>query len=107
MGPVAGGREMPTRLEASDPVTDGELVTVGDRAERATRTAALATRYCASAARRFWLETPTCSSSELSAGSLNISHHFPRRVPSAGWAFFQPSGGSSLKAAGTAAVGFW
>src|ERR1017187_3298429 len=105
MAPVDPVR--PTRLELSDPITEGELVTVGDRAARATRTAALATRNCASAARMFWLETLTCSSSALSAGSLNTSHHFPRRPPSAGWAFFQPSGGSSLKAAGTAAAGFW
>ena len=48
----------------------GAVVTVGNSAARATLTAALACRYCASACRTFWFETSTCSSSAFSAASL-------------------------------------
>src|ERR1035441_2686787 len=89
-----------SREEDCDPVTEGELATKGNKAERATRTAALASRNCASACNTFWLEMPTCSSSALSAGSPKISHHLPRMTPSLGCASFQPAGGASLKVCG-------
>ena len=77
-------------------VTEGCGATRGKSAERATRTAALASRNCASACSTFWLEMLTCSSRALSAGSLKISHHLPRSTPSLGCASFQPAGGASL-----------
>src|ERR1017187_5396289 len=89
------------------PVKEGGVATEGDKAERATRTAALASRNCASACKTFWLEMPTCSSSALSAGSPKISHHLPRMAPSLGCASFQPAGGASLKVCGATAAGRW
>ena len=66
---------------------------------------ARATKKAAVDAAIFWLEIFTCSSSEFNSGSLNISHHFPWSVASAGCAGFQPrscdvSGVSSLNAGG-------
>ncbi len=80
-------------------------VSVGKRPARASATAARAPRNCASACARVWLETETCSSSALSAGSPNSSHHLPRRAASLGCARFQPSGGASLKPPGVSTVG--
>ena len=58
-------------------VTAGVVVTIGNNAARATLTAALACRYCASACSTFWFETLTCSSSAFRAASLYSSHHRP------------------------------
>src|ERR1035437_3753438 len=49
----------------------------------------------------------TWSSSALSRGSWEISHHLPRSAPSSGCASFQPAGGASLKATGAGAAGRW
>src|ERR1035438_1076867 len=65
---------LPAAAPPSAAVIDGAVVTVGDNAARATPTAALACRYCASACSTFWLETLTCSSSALRATSLYSSH---------------------------------
>src|ERR1035441_132673 len=47
-----------SREEDCDPVTEGELATKGNKAERATRTAALASRNCASACNTFRSDSP-------------------------------------------------
>ena len=86
---------------------------VGNKAARATLTAALASRYCASAWSTFWLETLTCSSSAFNAGSLYSSHHRPFEYASPGCDCFHPAasaslkftGGCSLNAGGVAAGG--
>src|ERR1700730_8699095 len=91
----------------------GAVVAVGNNAARATLTAALACRYCASTCCTFWFETLTCSSSAFSAVSLYSSHHRPFENASPGCDCFQPaasaslkfSGGCSLKAGGVAAKG--
>src|SRR5436305_4813518 len=86
-------------------VTWAPAVTVGNNPARAAATAARAPRNCAAACARVWLETETCSSSALSCGSPNISHHLPRSTASRGWAVFQPAGGASLKAPGVSTGG--
>src|SRR5579862_5658251 len=58
-------------------VIDGDVDATGNNAARATLTAAFASRYCASACRTFWLETPTCSSRAFRAASLYSSHQRP------------------------------
>src|SRR5579863_4491670 len=88
----------------------GPAEMVGYCAARLKRTAARASRRRASATLRFWLETVSCSSRELSCGSPKISHHLPRRDWSEGWAVFHwpaslnESGGCSLKLAEVGAV---
>src|SRR5437867_11053587 len=83
-----------------DRVTDGAAVTVGNNCALACLTSARAERKLAKAAAMFWLETSICSSSALSSGSLNISHHLPRITSSIGCAVFQLFVPSSLKAPG-------
>src|SRR5260370_7335603 len=104
---LVGPKRLAKRAEACEHVTEGVVLTRGKRAERAIRTAALASRNCASACCTFWLEMFTCSSRALSAGSLKISHHLPRSTPSLGCASFQPGGGASLKCAGPPPDGRW
>jgi hypothetical protein len=52
----------------------------------------------------FWLSMFNRSSSALSSGSLNISHHFPLRAASCGCAGCQEPGGAALYAAGDASL---
>src|ERR1039458_54027 len=75
----------------------GSAVTTGSNAARATLTAALACRYCASASSTFWFETPTCSSSAFRAASLYNSHHRPFEYASPGCDCFHPAASASLK----------
>jgi len=100
--------ELPRRVEARRAVRDGaargraadhadgraaardRCVGVDRRKEAGARGGhdRLRARYCASAASTVWFETWTCSTSALSAGSPNISHHGPRVAPSCGCATF-------------------
>src|ERR1039458_94112 len=68
---------LPVEVAPPAKVAPGAVVTVGDNAARATPTAALASRYCASACSTFWFETFTCSSRALRAASLYSSHQRP------------------------------
>src|ERR1022692_2275707 len=98
-------------------VIAGAVAAVGNNAARATLTAALACRYCASACSTFWFETLTCSSRALRAASLYSSHHRPFEYASPGCDCFHPAasaslkftGGCSLNAGGAAAEGrlYW
>src|SRR5665213_871246 len=71
--------ELLPAARAPDPLAEiaGDVDAIGNNAARATLTAALASRYCASACSTFWLETPTCSSSAFRAASLYNSHQRP------------------------------
>src|ERR1017187_3558215 len=89
-----------TAAPPSEAAIAGAVVTVGNSAERATLTAALACRYCASACSTFWLETLTCSSSAFSAASLYSSHQRPLAKASPGCDGFQPAASASLKFTG-------
>src|ERR1039458_1717080 len=84
-------------LPDPDSVIDGDMDTTGNSAARATPTAALACRYCASARRTFWFEMLTCSSSAFRAGSLYSSHHRPFAKASPGCEGFHPAASASLK----------
>src|SRR5579871_378100 len=102
---LEGPARVDSRDEAWEAVADGEVDTRGNKADRATRTAAWASRSCASACKTFWFEMLTCSSRAFSAGSPKISHQLPFSTPSLGCDSFHPAGGGSLKATGTAVPG--
>src|ERR1039457_4476344 len=97
---------VPELLPAAAPLPDpdsaiaGAVDTTGNSAARATPTAALACRYCASARRTFWLETLTCSSSAFRAASLYNSHQRPLAKASPGCEGFHPAASASLKFTG-------
>src|ERR1019366_8035610 len=93
---------LPVAVPAPVPPAEiaGAVVAVGNNAARATLTAALACRYCASACSTFWFETLTCSSSAFRAASLYSSHHRPFAYASPGCDCFHPAASASLKLTG-------
>ena len=66
----------------------GLVETVGKYCDRACLTRARAARKLAAAAAMFWFEETAFSSSSLSWGSWNASHHLPRIAASFGRAIF-------------------